>query len=111
MPKLTTLIEIVLLFVFVMLATISSTLYDKTKRQHQTISDLTQQLQQTTQQIEQFKKSQQRLLGLLEQQQQQATKQKQQINEVLQHENNKNWRDQPVPDDISRLLNTEKANN
>ncbi|MGY6771889.1 hypothetical protein [Gallibacterium sp. ZY190522] len=111
MLKLTIVIEVIVLFACVVLATLSSTLYDKTKRQHQTISDLTQQLQQTTQQIDQFKQSQQRLLGLLEQQQQQATKQKQKINEVLQHENNKSWRDQPVPDDISRLLNTNKTNN
>lgn len=111
MLKLTIVIEVIVLFACVVLATLSSTLYDKTKQQRQTIAELTQQLQQTTQQIEQFKQSQQRLLGLLEQQQQQATKQKQQINEVLQHENNKSWRDQPVPDDISRLLNTNKTNN
>ncbi|WP_065236494.1 hypothetical protein [Gallibacterium genomosp. 3] len=111
MLKLTIVIKVIILFACVVLATLSSTLYDKTKQQRQTITELTQQLQQTTQQIDQFKQSQQRLLGLLEQQQQQATKQKQQINEVLQHENNKNWRDQPVPNDISRLLNTEKANN
>ena len=56
MLKLTIVIEVIVLFACVVLAAVSSTLYSKIKQQRQTITELTQQLQQTTQQIDQFKK-------------------------------------------------------
>lgn len=101
------LIASAIIFVFIVTA---SFFIDKSQQQQIKITQLNLQLQQAEQQINDFKKQQQRLLTLLDQQQQQASKQKQHINEVLQHENNQNWRDQPVPSDISRLFDTTKTN-
>ncbi|KGQ48168.1 hypothetical protein JL12_09815 [Gallibacterium anatis 10672-6] len=110
MSKLKMITDVVVLIGIAALIATSQYFMSKAERQQKQIAALQQQLQQTELQLTAFKQQQQQLLTLLEQQQQQATKQKQRINEVLQNENHKSWRDQLVPSDISRLLNTAKIN-
>ncbi|SMB82435.1 hypothetical protein SAMN05660772_02106 [Pasteurella testudinis DSM 23072] len=66
---------------------------------------LTAQQQQQAQRLQQYQQQRDQLNHALQQQQQQADSRNQQLTEALEHEQNQDWRNQPVPDNIKRLFN------
>lgn len=57
--------------------------------------------------IELYQLQAQQLNSALQQQKQHADRRSEQLNEALKNEHNQTWRNQPVPDDIKRLFNTD----
>lgn len=75
----------------------------KLKQEHQ------QQILMLQRQAEVYQQQQQLLIDKVSEMQQAAQQQEKAINEAL--ESNKNWSDERVPDDVSRLLNNRNKTN